>query len=694
MGRVVLGIGVCLVLVAGCVSSGDSLRDTGAETPSVLPRAAHEPVSAPPGEGVAQSGPQGVELEPADGGRPASVEIVRGTGRLLGTLPARPAAIASDDEEGIVLNFAEVEVREVAQAVLGELLGLNYQIGGGVQGAVTIQTQRPLTRSAVLPVFEQALLLNGLALVMLNDFHTILTASDAQRYVGVTPLASARSRTGPGFGVDVVPLRYVSVTEMQRLLDPLVQSQAVAQIDPARNLMYIRGTLTERAVVLDNIALLDVSWMAGMSFAFYTPEYVAAQTLAQELRLIMGGADGPAGPLRLMTLDRLNTVLAFAPEADQLEELRVWVARLDRPGEGSDRRLYIYPVQNGRAVDLADVLRRALLTGSDTGQSPTPRPVAPELVFGGSPSGGGQDILAAGVSSRINVTADETNNALVITATPGEFAILQSALRRLDIEPLQVLLEATIVEVTLTDDLQYGLQYLFRPNARQEFVLSAGPTADIAPAFPGFAYIYSGIDITAILDALASVTRVEVLSSPHLLVLNNQTAALQVGNQVPIVTGQAVSTVAQGAPIVNTIEYQDTGIILEVTPRVNQGGLVMMDISQEVSDILITTTSRIDSPTFQQRRIRSTVAVQDRETIALGGLILSNRTDSRSGIPFLQRIPGLGALFRSTSESRHRTELIVLITPRVVSGPGSARAITEELMRKLPAVQAAVESAL
>jgi general secretion pathway protein D len=289
----------------------------------------------------------------------------------------------------------------------------------------------------------------------------------------------------------------------------------------------------------------------------------------------------------------------------------------------------------------------------------------------------------------VNITADETNNALVILATPKEYNSILAALHQLDMPPLQVFLEAAIAEVTLTNELKYGVQYFYQPTNTNQFTLSDGATGAISAAFPGFSYMFSnGSNIKVILDALSTVTHVEVVSSPDLLVLNNQTATLQVGDQVPIATAQAVSVETPDAPLVNSIQYQNTGVILKVTPRVNRGGVVMMDVSQEVSSVTNTTSSSIDSPTIQQRKINSTVEVQDGETVALGGLITDSRTKTKNGIPYLQEVPVIGALFRDTDNSSTRTELIVLITPHVVDDVQKARAITDELRHKLPAAQA------
>ena len=287
----------------------------------------------------------------------------------------------------------------------------------------------------------------------------------------------------------------------------------------------------------------------------------------------------------------------------------------------------------------------------------------------------------------IRITPDEINNALVILAGPSEYGLIESALRELDIVPLQVFIEAAVAEVTLTNDLKYGLQYFFQQRRSQAFLTET--TAAIVPNLPGFAYTYSILpsSIKVVLSLLESITHIEVLSSPQLMVLNNQTATLTVGDQVPIATSQAVSVIAPGAPIVNSIQFKETGIILKITPRVNQGGMIMMDIAQEVSDVGATTSSTLNSPTIRERKITTTIAAENGATVALGGLIKDSRTNTKDGIPILQDIPVLGALFRSTEVKVERTELLILITPRVVESTQRAVAVTEELRRKLAATK-------
>jgi general secretion pathway protein D len=646
-----------------------------------------------------------------------TAQIIRGTGELIGHPVPHSAQTSLTDDGGITLNFVNADVRDVAKAILGDFLNLNYSIGAGVQGTITLQTSKPLSRREMMSVFEQVLRMDGLAIVKSNGVYKIELSSDAPRDVSAPIVASTRTDTAEtGYGTQIVPLHFIGAAEMQHLLESMQPAQAIVHADAGRNLLIIQGTQQERQAVVDEIALFDVDWLAGMSFGMFTPKYTDALGLTKELTQILGGANSPLGGIvKFVPIERLNTVLVISPQPRYLDQVQSWVARLDKPGVGSDRRIFVYAVQNGQARSLAATLRKVLYGGGGTksaaddtdngdnsdsnddttarsqlpatGEPASAAPLAPST-HGGNGGLITESSQANTPPGTVTITADETNNAIVVYGTPQEYATIEAALHELDKAPLQVLLEVAIAEVTLTNDLQYGVQYFYQPSAKHQLVLSNSNSSAISSAFPGFSYMFSeGTTIQAVLNTLSQITHVEVVSSPEILVLNNHEATLQVGDQVPIATSQAQSVVAGSAPVINSIDYRSTGVILKVTPRVNQGGMVTMEISQEVSDVSSTNTSTLDSPTITQRKINSTVSVADTETIALGGLIQDSRTRGSSGLPFLSEVPVLGGLFGTKTDNVTRTELIVLITPHVVDNLQKARAVTEELRQKLPAVQ-------
>lgn len=642
--------------------------------------------------------PQPPSTEQTQTPPPREPIIVEGTGRLVGTPGAQRTAVPPAGE-GYQLTFVDTEISSVVASVVGDGLGLPYVVDPQVKGTMTLQAARPLARDEVLPALEAALSVYGAALVNVGGVYQVVPIKDAPRRVGGL---RGPGQSGVGFAVQIVPLRFASATDMEKVLRPFAPDGGILRIDEGRNLLMLAGTSRELAVMKDVVATFDVDWLAGMSFALYPVEYVDAKTITVELAAIFADPRSPIGSVvRLVPLSRLNSVMVVTHEPSYLKQVEEWIKRLDIGATTPGRRIYVYDVQNGKADDLAESLSRILSinyeassfepesrssrsfsnqgSGGGSYRSPmqsngTMQPEATEPSRPPSVSSG-----SGGEPGELKIVPNTENNALLIYATPNEFSVIETALRRLDVTPIQVLIEASLAEVSLTDDLRYGVQWAFQ-GGDGPVVLSEASNGSVNARFPGFSYLFTGrSDIRAVLSALETVTNVNVLSSPKLLVLNNREAELQIGDQVPIITQSAVSTVDNDSPIVNSVQLRDTGVILRITPRVNRSGLVLLDIAQEISDVVPTTTSNIDSPTIQQRRIASSVAVRNGETIALGGLIRDSKTRGRSGVPFATKIPLIGGLFGSTSNNNRRTELIVLITPRVVRSQQESDELMDEL---------------
>jgi general secretion pathway protein D len=745
-----------------------ALAFLGACEPTAPPPAApadagnRPPVASAPLRAPGQSGAAAGPVALGTGARPPSGPpiIEMGTGRFVGPVSDQsqiPPSIATTGPD-VTLDFAGVDVRDVARSVLGGLLHLSYVVDPAVQATVTLQTGQPIPRARVLPTLTDALQVSGVAMVQRDGVYLLVPIAAAPRQ------AALGGGAGAGTITRAVTPQYVSAADLQRVLEPLLPPGTTVQADASRNLLLVTGTDASVADILRDISAFDVDYMRGMSFALLPLRNAQARDVAREVTTLLGNGRGSIGGLvSVSAIDRLNAVLVTAMQPAYLERVRAWVERLDRGGAGTGQQLYVYRVQNGRASDLATVLRRAMgletqaaaasgapsaaggaypgRPGGDTSGGGLAAPSAPTDALGRAPAvlldalpgagaqgtgtGTGAAVPAQGAGaappvlqgagaapvqpdqSGIRITADEANNALVIAATPEDYARIAAALRQLDITPLQVAIDATIAEADLTNQLSYGLQYYIQAGNFHALLSNANASSSTTTAstttststtgtsplaiFQGFNYI-PGLNVAVtsasgsavILQALSELTRVQVLSSPNLLVLNNQPARIQVGDQVPIATSSAVSTAAPNAPQVNTIEYRDTGVILTITPRVNASGLVLLDISEEVSNPVSTTTSSISSPTISQRRVTSSIAVSDGQTIAIGGLIQDSRTKDKNGVPVLQDIPVLGWLFGTHSDQLTRTELIVLITPHIVRNSDDARAVSDELQRKVP----------
>lgn len=651
--------------------------------------------------------------------------IERGTGRLIGQ-PEVPATLGVDrnDVGDLTLNVVDADIRDVVRLVLEDGLGANYIIDPAITGTITVRTSRPVPADDVVAMLTSVLSLNGAALVQQGDLYKILP-SDQAAIAGGRPGTRTTARAGrPGSGIHVAPIRYADAVQLAELLQPFVANQGALQVDATRNTLLLVGSADQNATMTDLIEMFDVDWMAGMSFGLYPLKSVGPTQLATELDQILGDPETgvAAGALRFVPLDRLNALLAIAVQPGYLDRAESWIKRLDKAGDGEGEQVYVYSVQNGRAADLAAVLGelfdiKSTAVGDSSLLAPGLEPVElrsslptfsseetgvdnreseidreePSRSFRqrqgqGSSGLGDRDLTQGRDNDSTRIVADEANNALLVRSTAKEYRKIQAALRELDKQPLQVLLEATIAEVSLRDELSFGVQWFFGSGG-SGVTLSEFNNGAVGQLFPGFSGLLSRGDVRAVINALDDVTDVKVISSPQILVLDNQTAQLEVGDEVPIVTQQAEGIDTGDARIVNTVEQRQTGVILNVTPRVNSSGLVILDIDQEVSDVVLTTTSGIDSPTISQRRIGTSVAVGSDQTVALGGLIQDDLEEIRSGVPLLKDIPIFGWLFGATTTISDRTELLVLITPKVLTNQQEAAAATDELRNRLRALE-------
>jgi general secretion pathway protein D len=621
--------------------------------------------------------------------------------------------IRYDNRNGYNLAFVDADVKRVVDAVLGSMLGLDYSVDPAVQGNVTLRTSQPVARESLLPLLETALRsVNAVILIQGSSYRVLPREAALRSGAPVAPRGSSGpSSTSaaqvPGFATEVVTLQHGSARELGRLLEQFLGKDIVAGIDNALNQVVIRGSSEERAAARQLIERFDVDTLADMNFQLFRLENVDADTLLSELeRIFAPPYDIIGSRVRIVPLGRLRSVLAIANDRADIARIEPWIRRLDAGGSGK-RKLYSYVVQNGRARDLAASLQLVLGTGGgeqNVDGSPTPpsqqqQPIVSELgraepseaIAPQSPlPGSSTPVLAGGSGPR--VVPNEPNNSLLIYANGEEYEFIREALDKLDQPVAQVLIEATLAEVTLSNDLRFGVN--FRAFDGNDGVTNSGSAGGIpASVFPGFSISVIGSTASAVLNTLQSKTNIRVLSAPKLIVLNNQTATLQVGDQVPIVIQQAQSVAAPGAPIVNTIELRDTGVILKVTPRVNDSGTITLDITQEVSDVAETTSSGINSPTIQQRRLATTVSTRTGQMIALGGLIRDRTSRTKSGIPLLSQIPIVGALFGQHVNTGARTELIMLLTPTIIRSPDEVRAIVDTLIDGLDATKPLLERA-
>ncbi len=671
--------------------------------------------------------------------------IIEGTGRFIGEPSASDRLSAPEGRsapegaaDNVTLNLVNVPAPQAAKTVLGDILAVRYTVDPGIEGKITIQTPKPVAKSDVIDLFQSALRANGAAIVNANGMYRIVPIDQAP--VGAAIQIGSRPEPQSKLGTElrVVQLKYISAAETRRVLEAIVPRGSIVRTDEARNLITLSGSDQEIAGALDTIALFDVDVMKGMSFAIIPVATSQPDTIANELRNVFASDhEGPmAGMVRFIPNQRLKAILVISPQRAYLARADTWIRKFDAQAEGSEKQFFTYSVQNRRAQELVDVLQS--MFSKETGAGRTARNVSPQFreasvqpsgsagqSIGGTsspfPSSGaastglmqasasptqggtspsplsnggsaaatsGQDRSAqsGGDTSdeepRVKIVADDAKNAILIEATQADYKRVMRVLENLDVMPNQVLIEATIAEITLNDELKFGLRW-FLNGKSSTTSFTDDPAGAISSVFPGFSYALTATKLAATLNALNSITDVNIVSSPTLTVMDNKTATLQIGDEVPITTQSAVSVLTTGAPVVNSVTYKDTGVILSITPRINESGRVQLDIEQEVSSVASTTSSGIDSPTIHQRRIKTSVTVNNGEGLALGGMIQDSKTVSHTQVPIVGDIPVIGNAFKSKDNTMVKTELIVIITPHVIRNLTEARAVTDEFRRQM-----------
>lgn len=650
---------------------------------------------------------------------PSAPTLYRGTDEVIRMPPAQqPVQLFGD---AVSLNFEQAPLTEVIHAIMGDILELDYVVEHPIEGEVTVRTRTPVPRDQLIGILESLLQANKALMVRDRDGRFFISASG--QMTKLKPSVAASSSGVVGYSTIVVPLQYISATNMAEILRPVAEEQAFVRVDTLRNLLMLAGTRAQLEGWQEIITTFDVDLLKGMSVGIFPIENSSMEDIEAALSSLLGKdgggeggegvAEGVAGigsMVRIIPVTRLNSIMVVSPRAHYLERIKVWIERLDQaPDYNVEQRLYVYPVQNSNAEHLANLIS-TIFSGSGGGGSSgsagkagvapglTPERVSStgeegssdsEMDTGGSLGNASEAATGKTVNvDGVRVVADEQNNALLIYATGKEYRKIESALARLDVAATQVIIEASIIEVTLTDKLQYGLEWSFNINLANGYD-SIGKLVEgaiIGPKTPGFSYTVtdSSGDIRAVLNALADENLLNVISSPSVMVLDNQTAEIQVGEQVPVTTG---SSVTDGGVVTNSIQYKDTGVHLAVTPSVNAGGMVTMDVEQSVTDVGAVNPAQEGNRSFLERKITSRVAVRSSESVVLGGLIRENKSDGSTGIPVLHDLPYVGALFGSKAQDNNRTELLVVITPRVVYSDSDLRDVSRQMRSQMQGLE-------
>src|SRR6266568_4601168 len=666
------------------------------------------------------------------------------------TAPAPAPVPTVGAAPSIVFNFDNADVEVVIQAA-AEIVGFNYVLAPAARGRkVTVQTIGKIANNDVFNVLLTILDVNGLAAVKSGNLYRIIPKEGAPQSSIRTVVGREAdpSRSGDEVLTQLIPLQYIGAADAVNLLRPFVPQQGGISAHRETNLLIITDTAANIRRVLDIVKLVDVE-VAVDELQIIPLRHSDAQELAQLLnqmfstgRLRTGvgavapGAPTPPPPLPgapvppaippspttptadrpLIVAERRSNSLVIHARKAEMDTIRKLIEKLDVDIYGG-QRVFIYFVENTKAKDLAATLEAiygrpgtpaARAAGAAVG-SPPSGAIAPALQAAARPAAAaalaGEGFQAI---SDLRFIADEVTNAVIVTTYPRLWKDIEETVKKLDRLARQVLIEVLAAEVVLTDDTKLGIEWALRSG---KFTItntqnSAGTTPVLPPqsVVPGAGSLGSGSvlplgfnvfafaasEFIAALNALATENRVNILSSPSIMTSENKKAVINVSTSVPIVTSQQVPVATGGITgnsITQSVEYKDAGIILTVTPRIGEQGTVALDVKQEVNDVGDNEPPPINSPRFRKREAETSVVLLNNQTLVLGGLIQTRKSWIRTGIPFMNRIPVLGYLFGSTEEKIEKTELLMLITPRVVGTALDAARVTNQMRKVTPELE-------
>nr|WVJ83859.1 type II secretion system secretin GspD [Xanthomonas campestris pv. campestris] len=688
--------------------------------------------------------------------------IRRGSGTMINqSAAAAPSPTLGMASSGsATFNFEGESVQAVVKAILGDMLGQNYVIAPGVQGTVTLATPNPVSPAQALNLLEMVLGWNNARMVFSGGRYNIVPADQA--LAGTVAPSTASPSAARGFEVRVVPLKFISASEMKKVLEPYARPNAIVGTDPSRNVITLGGTRAELENYLRTVQIFDVDWLSGMSVGVFPIQSGKAEKVSADLEKVFGeqSKTPSAGMFRFMPLENANAVLVITPQPRYLDQIQQWLDRIDSAGGGV--RLFSYELKYIKAKDLADRLSEVFGgrgNGGNSGPSLVPGGVVNMLgnnsggadrdeslgsssgttggdiggtsngsnqsgtsgSFGGS-SGSGMLQLQPSTNQnasvtlevegdKVGVSAVAETNTLLVRASAQAWSSIRDVIEKLDVMPMQVHIEAQIAEVTLTGQLEYGVNWYFENAVNAPINADGSGGAGLAPAVGrgiwgdvsgsvtnnGLAWTFLGKNAAAIISALDRVTNLRLLQTPSVFVRNNAEATLNVGSRIPI-NSTSINTGLGSDSSFSSVQYIDTGVILKVRPRVTKDGMVFLDIVQEVSTpgarpaactaaATTTVNSAACNVDINTRRVKTEAAVQNGDTIMLAGLIDDTTSDGSDGLPFLSKLPVVGSLFGRKTQNRNRREVIVLITPSIVRNPQDARDLTDEYGQKFNAMK-------
>ncbi len=629
-----------------------------------------------------------------------------------------------------VLNFDNADLYEVIR-VMADMMKINYIIDPKVRGIVNIHTSGQINTEEIFPLFQSILKLNGAAAIKKGIIYEIVPFGEAKKlYTPPTTFReSGKIQPEEKYTIQIITLKYIPVNEVSKMIKPFLSDGADIIEHPLHNILIIGDVASNVKKSLDIIELFDLDIFADKRVRIYPILNADVNEIAKEMERIFSSFEvnlksGRGVGITFTPIQRINSLLVVSSIPGIFINVEKWLKELDKiPGEGTKVSVFVYYVQNGKAKDMADVLKQVYLPPKDLKKDvkekvvtpPSPpgprgvRPTPPSSTAAPSPPIKEEAAPlpeGAAPEGEINIVVDETTNALIIRALHRDYKAVLETIKKLDLYPKQVLIEVLLAEVTLDEATKYGLEFsMFKAG---DYSVGMGGTAYLgaipsAEAFSsGIRYsIISADRLAAAIHASATDNRLKVITSPHILASNNKEAKIQIGSSEPILTSTyttpgamtaATTSLVSTGIVEGTIEYKDIGVILSVTPRISDGKLVTLDISIEQSTVSQKDLGNLKNvPFFPKKTAKTTLSIMGGQTIVIGGLIDETKGASSSGVPFLSKIPILGALFGYKTKTVGTKETILLMTPHVITDLQESNQVTQEFREKVQTLKKELE---
>lgn len=681
MGRVYIAFALAFgVFLAGCATSPYPVPGARVATPNVPSSSSDDPSTLETKESLSESAASESEDRP-------QIERLQSPTRVVELPEKTDFSGQFKNNDSLTVASEGLPLREFLSQVFGELLKINYVIAptvNNLEQPVTLNAQGKLSSRRLFSLTRDVLASMGLAITSKEGVFFISPAEGAD--ASSLPLGFGRNPQDvpdvPGRILQVVPLRYGNNTALERLAGQL--ADVTTQPDSRQGALFVTGTRPGILKALDLVRLLDQPTVRSSRLGIINLTYIGSREFTEQISQLLDNEGVRTGigradvvDIAFVPLEQLGAVAVFANTAELLDRVEFWAAQLDKPNSGPSLRYFIYQPRYARATDLGESLApliggplaavgnlsRDTRSAIGSGSAPVNQDNVLRRDVGGT-TGGANSGPTAIQGQDITLSIDQRSNSLIFYTTGLRYEALLPMIRRLDIPPKQILLEATIAEVTLTGEFAYGVEFAFTdPSSR----ISGGTSLGLPSGGLTLNYVSSVTDAVR-LRLRAGDNRVNILSNPMLLVRDGVKASIKVGNDIPTV-GATATDPLQSDRAITTVLYRKTGLTLDITPTINAQGLVVMQITQQISNTVDGASEVAGAPIFFDRQVTTEVAAKSGQSIMLAGLISESGSTNSSNIPVLSRVPLLGAAFRSDSRKNEKTELVLLITPKVIDSP-------------------------